>query len=316
MQSKRHAPGKKPRLPNGHLERLNHLSDSLVGGINHLTHMMPWIDNNRRLISWWDMNKFGASVFMTASAMLMRAIRHVEDHQHEGLHHLNAEVPYGTFTEIAGLLESIGCHISAGGLRRVQSDLENGSVLSIVLAARLCEIGEAMQDEMKSHLFFWVPAERAKFHDQTGETLLGEECLKRFPNADLGKEAERAMRCYAFGEWTACGFHMVRIGDAGVKAFAAAIKYPKSNSSWGQIYDEFKKQRDLPRPNRPPHWAGDKEQFLESMADMLCAIKPYRDETAHFKKVYDDKEAEHMVSSIPAFMRQLASQIDEEGNWV
>jgi len=209
-------------------------------------------------------------------------------------------------------LGEIRCHVSKEASMRLSNDLKS-NMQSLVICTRLRELNSIIHDEIGAHLFFWVPNERAHFYFKSGEEILGSECLQRFQKANIEKESERAARCYAFGEWTACGFHIIRVGDAGVRAFSKAIGYT-GTFSWGSVYNAFVQQRDN-KANRGAHWNGN-ETFLEDAALHLRDIKPYRDEITHFKITYDDKDAERMMVAIPSFLRRISARIDEDGNWI
>jgi hypothetical protein len=250
------------------------------------------------------MNKFAAEHFISLTNLLER----MDEMASRGWEHLD-----GLLRMIEQSLESIGCVHSVDAVKPIRLMLASPPVDRDAIKHRCVCLTETIMDEMKRHLFFWVPSERAIFYNKRARDVFGEECLSRFIKTDIGREVERGLRCYAFGEWTACGFHMVRIGDAGVRAFASAIKYT-GIFSWGSVYTALIQQREN-KASRGPHWSGN-ESFLEETALHLRDIKPYRDELAHFKSTYDDKDAKRMMDSIPAFMQQVSSKLDEDGKWI
>lgn len=278
-------------------------------------HGKPWISSPFHLVSWYDMNQFSAESFVKLTSALTQVsqINKVKLDVIIFEPGSDASVAVIRFLEhVSTSLDQIGCSLSKKASNRLSDDLKS-SMESLVFSARATELSAIIKDELNAHLFFWVPNERAHFYSKTSKEILGVECLKRFQKTGVEKEAERAARCYAFGEWTACGFHMVRVGDAGVRAFSKAIAYT-GTFSWGNVYNAFVQQRDN-KSNRGAHWTGN-ETFLEDTALHLRDIKPYRDEITHFKITYDDKEAEKMMVAIPEFMRRISMRIDEDGNWI
>lgn len=289
------------------VERPN-LGDYLLG-----SPVLPWHDVPGRLISWLEMNKFSAAEFVewmghlrTMSETLDR-IAETRNRAH-GINLLkNAS---GAISEA---LAKVGCKVAAAAADRLSQQMDEKWPVE-VLRSRTKELHATIIDEMESHLFFWVPEDRAGFYGKTGRCLLGDECVDRFAKSDIANEAEQAAKCFAFGQYTACVFHLMRICEAGVRALALAIGYQwEASPNWGKFF----KQYDAQLATNPSKYVGPwltHAEFLESAGGHLRAVKDaWRNDTMHLDKSYDVDQAKHLLAVVPAFMRQIATKLDETG---
>lgn len=209
--------------------------------------------------------------------------------------------------------ERIALNCTARAAARFVADLERGLSKEII-CDRMATMRDEFSAEIANHLFFWVPSERAGWHTKTGIDILGAECVARFQKAEIAREATHAGRCYAYGEWTACAFHLMRICEAGVRALAYAIGHPiDQTKNWGKFFKEFDRQSAVDPRNRTGVWLSHGE-FLDSAGGNMRAVKnAWRNETMHLESSYDEQEARHLLEVIPALMGHLASRMDEDG---
>ncbi len=279
-----------------------------------------WIENPFRVVSYWDMNKFAAQLFLNIG----NSLKYLENEQPaSGTSDLDQEMARcrintakGMFERVSGLLNEIGCPLSSRAALRLSSD-RDCTVPGEKRAIRLDEFRKLIFDEMSQHLFFWVPPDRASWHGKTGRQILGDECVNRFSKSDVANEAEQAAKCFAFGQYTACVFHLMRISEAGVKALALAIGYEWNQyPNWGKFFKQYDAQMATSPTKHVEPWLTH-SQFLEDAGGNLRAVKDaWRNDTMHLDKVYDEDQARHLLAVIPSFMRHLSSKIDESGQFV
>lgn len=229
----------------------------------------------------------------------------------------NFEAESKLFLTISQKLEEIGCTQAARAAIRLSSDII-GIVGGEAKASRLEEFKNLITDEMSSHLFLWVPSNRAKWYQKTGRDILGDECVDRFSKARLSVEAEKAAKCFAFGQFTACAFHLMRVTEAGLRAFGAAIEFrSEADPNWGQVFSFYDLKCAVRRKDRTAFPWKEHSDYLEEIGGYLRAVKDaWRNSTMHLERSYDEDDAAHLLAVIPPFMRKLASRIDEGGAFV
>ncbi len=219
---------------------------------------------------------------------------------------------------MAKLLDQIGCVVAANLTRHVAQQLPRlARQHPQTILESQSSLVETISNEMKAQLFFWVPSQRAVFYSKTGRDILGDECVDRFAKADIANEAEQASKCFAFGQYTACVFHLMRITEAGVLALGNAIAFQwGDNPNWGRMFKAFDAQSAVDAGKRVGVWK-EHGDFLDTVGGHFRAVKnAWRNNTMHLDKNYDESQAKHLMSVIPAFMKQLASRVDESGNFL
>lgn len=319
-------------VPNEHIKlarfQLNGLPDPSFGGLYaRLTFrwekmkMQPWIENPQRLISWLDMNQFSAQLFINIGNCLTTITKWggieedgSEDERERASHRASIKQ---MSQQLASMLEKICCHQSAKAAARFGEKLSSANISVEVANALSAELRAFIFEEMKTQVFFWTPPHRASWHGKTGREILGDECTGRFPNSDIANEAEQAAKCFAFGQYTACAFHLMRVCEAGVRALALAIGYDWAQSpNWGKFYKQYDAQLATNPTKHAEPWLSH-AAFLEATGGNLRAVKDaWRNDTMHLDKTYDEDQAHHLLVVVPSFMRLIASRINEDGQFV
>lgn len=282
--------------------------------------MQPWIENPHVLISWLDMNQFGAQLFVNIGAWLSQVTHGWptdDEPEREGLGDLHRDSAKTMFNNLSKLLGELGCNISAAAAGRLSSSAAYSKTTPQELEIRAKELKSMIFDEMKQQKFFWMPLTRSEWYEKGGRMILGDECVNRFTNSGIENEMDRAAKCFAFGQHTACVFHLMRISEAGVRALAKAVGYDWEQSpNWGKFYRQYDAQLATNPTKHTEPWLSHAE-FLESVGGNLRAVKDaWRNNTMHLEKTYDEEQAKHLLAVVPSFMKQLASQVDEDGNFV
>lgn len=211
-------------------------------------------------------------------------------------------------------LDKIGCQLSAAAFRRLVADKDK-SFLGSQLAARLSEMACNLDEELSQKLFFFVPIHRAAWHSKAGRDILGDDCITHYPNTDVGTEAEHAAKCYAYGEYTACAFHLMRVCEIGVRAFGLAIGYTTVNPNWGNVFQFFDDQMAKFPAQRSPQWIANTD-FVNDVAGHFKAVKnTWRNSTMHVDRTYTEQQAQDLLTVVAGFMKILSSKVDKNGQF-
>ena len=271
----------------------------------------PWVESPFRLWSWLDMLEFSAIGFyrIGSSLMLLRRIcEECADHPEIG----EAEDIRDSLKTVVERCDIIALKQSAN-LAKILADTIEPKWLPSTLLAKIECLDVVIRNELQSEQFLWITQERSKFYKKTAADLIGQQALDRFSTMRVDQEADEAMRCYAVGRHTACAFHLMRLVEAGLRAFGFAIGYVAKNNNWGGAFDEYDRQFSAAPKDRPAHWQTHKDFLVDISGDLRATQKAYRNHINHLDHFYSDAEAEYLLRIIPVFFTHLATGLDETG---
>lgn len=216
----------------------------------------------------------------------------------------------GKSTEvIAKLMSDIGCEHSSRAAHRLVRDIPE--LTDAVFSIRIKELKEGLVDEMRAQLFFYVPSSRAKYHGKT-EAMFGEDVRNRFPSSL--SEIKGAGACFAFGQYTASVFHLMRTMEIGLNSVSLSLGISlNENGNWGKalrgMSDAELKKKAAAHAVFLKH-----RDFYEDIAAMFSAVKDaWRNATMHVERSYSEEEAEEIIGAVRTFMKSLAKKLDEKG---
>jgi hypothetical protein len=259
------------------------------------------------------MLEFSALKFYKIGAALERIIELANEY--------NPEEKIGLIKPFSELADDISQQCSRIGLTQSAhlakrlSRILTPECLIATLKADIESLDSVVRNELKSEFFLWVSTEQASYYKKAPEDLLGRECLDRFFDSGIEQEAAEAMRCYALDRSTACAFHLMRMTEAGLRAFATAIGYQpqRGNWNWGEVFKEYDRQFRLDPKSRPAHWQSHGDFLEEISGDLRAVQKAWRNHVSHLDKSYTEPQAEYLLRVIPVFIRHLSTRLDENG---
>jgi len=131
----------------------------------------------------------------------------------------------------------------------------------------------------------------------------GNTIYNNFPEA--WKEFQRAGKCYAYGEGTACTFHLQRALERGLKSLATDLGQRFDRNSWEAHLKDIDRELTARYRSAGPRTA--KEKFYSEAAAHFGHMKvAWRNPTMHIEASYDDKEAHYLLTTIEKFINHLA----------
>lgn len=168
-----------------------------------------------------------------------------------------------------------------------------------------------VKEEISSQLFLFVPSHRVNYYEWGNDFMLLEDS---FPEAC--KELERAGKCYAVGEYTACVFHSMRAAEIGLRTLAVHLNvtFPHeiTLAEWNALINkcdhEIKEQQQLPKSE-----ARDEElKFCSEAASQFRYFKnAYRIFVAHARESYGEDQALSIMTRTKEFIESLSSKLKE-----
>lgn len=277
--------------------------------------MKPWEDAPHQLISWWDMQRFSAGAFYRIGKLL-EELRHVwsqpvgvGDAAYSFVKRPDPFVQEGDATALANLLalirencDSVGLNLSVRAIDSLSQTLQQPNAITYKqVPSRIEELDRRIQDEMRNHLFMFIPPKDAEKYDKA--ELFGVAVNTKFPKAQF--DIIEAGNCYAAGRGTAAVFHLMRVMETAVQAFGSVLGISLVNEkNWQVILNEIHKAiKTLPAKDQRTI------ELSEAAANLYSVKLAWRNPVMHPKEIYTQEEAKKILDATQNFMEHLARVI-------
>jgi hypothetical protein len=204
-------------------------------------------------------------------------------------------------TSVEKNCEDIGLKLAVQAVRDYRAELESGRIKTYTDASEaIATLDKIITLQLREQLFMFIPPDRAAFYAEP--QLFGEAVNKRFSRCQY--DIEESGNCYAAGRGTACAFHLMRVMEIAVQEFGALGIALTNEKNWQNILDEINKAiKGLPRKDT-------RTIALSQAAAHLYNVKvAWRNPTMHPKITYALEEAADLISTVKAFLNELAQVV-------
>ena len=276
----------------------------------------PWENWPYPLVSWWDMEQFSIAPLYAVATLLSQlktscAEYAQEQEKQKGVAFLPAplkQVLRKNLREIRLELERLDLKMAVACIDDALLDLKMNFITLEQLDRIYGELDNSIRRDMQTTLFFHVDFKRREFYDQ--QMLFGPKVAHAFPRAF--DDIREAGTCYAFGRFTSCVFHLMRVMEIGVQTFGhmLGVDFPE-DKEWGKILNiatgKINEQTDLrPRRSRDPEIV----TWNQILAHLNSVKIGWRNPTMHPNESYDAGEAEELLALVQTFMKSLAKHVN------
>jgi len=274
-----------------------------------------WLARPFQLVSLWDMFVINGNVLYNTARRLESLFRYFSSETDQ----LPNEDREGFLKEFKGLIvdfQDLELMSSIDQAERIVELLSREGATYTEVKALIPDLQSRTQDALKQALMLFIETRNARFY--TDEFLFGKAVADRLPSSIL--DIEEAGKCMAVGRYTACVFHLMRVMETGVKAFALELgilgKVKSAQPSWGEVLRLTNEEIQAKNKGNDLQWTPEKRGFFENIqADLMTVKNAWRNTTMHVENSYDEERAEDIFNSVKAFMRHLAKHLDESGNY-
>lgn len=205
-------------------------------------------------------------------------------------------------TSVEKQCEIIGLKLAAQAARDYRGELQSGKIKAYTDASEaIGTLGKIIMLQLRENLFMFIPPARSPFYAEP--QLFGSDVNNKFPRCQY--DIEESGNCYAAGRGTACAFHLMRIMEIAVQEFGTALGITLTNEkNWQNILDQVNKViKFFPGTDT-------RTIALSQAAAHLYNVKvAWRNPTMHPKTTYTLEEAADLISTVKAFMHELAQVI-------
>lgn len=169
----------------------------------------------------------------------------------------------------------------------------------------------AIDAEIQSKLFLFVPPHRAKYH----EIVLQSTITTAFPLAS--KEIVAAGNCLAAGLYTACVFHSMRAAEIGLRVLGDTLGVsfpdkPLELAEWQQIIENAESKIRAMKDLKPRAHREEELNFYSQAASQFIYFKDgFRVRVAHARETYEEAPAIKVFNHTLEFFDTLATRLKE-----
>ena len=257
----------------------------------------PWNTALYGVVSLFDMLKYAAADFYQLSQDLTQL---VNDPQLL-VNPRNTEKLQAYMNVLHEHCEKLGLKMSINQIRTIADASQRENVGQ--LCARIKELQVRVWEELDSKVCFCLPQE--KVHYWHPLWLVDTPIYDQFRSA--WEEFQRAGHCYAFGENTACVFHLMRIVDFGLKQVAKPLGVEYDARNWSGIGNKIREKMEQKYNTKTDEWKKSEPMYAEILTDIQAISRGHRNAVLHeLEKKYEERDAQHMLNVVKGFMLHLA----------
>jgi hypothetical protein len=151
-----------------------------------------------------------------------------------------------------------------------------------------------------------IPREKSKYCDL--KWLADTALCSKFPEA--WNELQAGGRCFAYGENTACIFHLMRVTDYCLRKVAGSLEVAYDARNWQGISQAITKKMEEKYGTKTEDWKRQEPFYAEILTDILAIGRGHRNPALHeVEKKYDEREAIYMIAVIDGFAQHVAKHL-------
>lgn len=232
----------------------------------------------------------------------------------------NGEAIFSLEKQLNGLrlfAEAIGIQATADRVVRfwariVDAKMGFEAITNRELANQISDLQLTFWHEIDSRKMAFIQESKTHYFEQ--DALFGEDVRKAFPDPKTHQEIKEAGNCLAFDLNTAAVFHLMRVAEFGLRAFARKLSVPISDEDlpYQEWHDVLTAIRHAIRniTEAPPGSRKDRAEVRECYNGIMQEIEGFKDvwrnSVMHTRGSYSAPEAMGVYLRVRDFMQRLA----------
>jgi hypothetical protein len=182
-----------------------------------------------------------------------------------------------------------------------------GAELPYVRMAHHCEsIYKTLKAELSSLQLRAIPREKAKYCAPAW--LTDTTMFTKYP--DTVDEFQKAGRCFAYGENTACVFHLMRVSEFYFTKVAQSLQADFDPLNWGEIAKLINRKMETKHQTKTEDWRAAEPFYAEILCDLQALGRAHRNPALHdLAVIYDDRQGQRMLEIVEAFCSHVAETL-------
>ncbi len=183
---------------------------------------------------------------------------------------------------------------------------------------RLGDFAEDLIEELQEPKFFHISPEHRALYEQL-EPPFGAAVDVTFPDAK--GDVAAAARCLALDEWTACVLHLMRALEGPLRVVADRVGVmfptPMELENWKNIIDNIESKvnaqvKTLEQAKKSLARNDALKSYGESVLQFRHFKNAWRNNAAHSRDHYDEREAQRVYDAVKDFMQTVAAAVSSD----
>jgi hypothetical protein len=180
------------------------------------------------------------------------------------------------------------------------------------LGELLRDLERRIADELRQQVYFLIAAESVPLVAQP--TSGWESAVERFESSK--EDIIEASWCLACDRWTATVFHLMRVLEHGLRAFAGEIdpSNPVDQENWKNIIDQIEsKIREMEKLPRSADKSAKLQRYSELASQFRYFKDAWRNHVSHARTAYDYYQSSSVYAHVRDFMKTMAADFSDAG---
>ena len=174
------------------------------------------------------------------------------------------------------------------------------------------ELVHDLMAELSEPAFLYIEPEKRKFYEQR-DPPFGQVVWDAF--GDTQRDVAAAARCLALNEWTACVVHLMRALEPALRVIADRVgttfPTPMEFENWKNIIDKIESDvnthvKALEQTKKTFARNTAMKAYGEAVLQFRHFKNIWRNNAAHSREHYDEREAQRAYSAVKDFMETIA----------
>lgn len=163
------------------------------------------------------------------------------------------------------------------------------------------ELQRSIEFEFEQNICVILTQNKSKFITDV-DLIFNSLIREKIP--ETAYEIEQAKKCFAFGIYTACVFHLMRVLELGLVNMGKIFSID-TISNWKTAIDQIDSAVRNMNKNNGENWKEQQRKYAEACAHFYNLKDAWRNHTMHVKQQYDEDRAKKIMESTSNFMEQL-----------
>jgi hypothetical protein len=278
---------------------------------------VEWDDWPYRLVSLFDMLPLYAPRFLNIAETVTDYMKRTEDIRLHGNKPLTQKEYEDTLAALRSLRDdsrAMFLEVSATAIQTSIDQFEKFIPTVGQVRASLSEWYNCFRAELKSILILVVLPHRARYFSfyEDGQTKGGIETvalIKALANfKDARYDASEAGACFAFGRFTACVHHLMRVTEHGLISVAASLNVPeeKLSKGWDGCLQGIGSAIKVIESTKPTTDWQDQTKKYNDLSSWFTNIKTgWRNPASHVPRIYSEATAKGIFSATTTLFEHL-----------
>jgi hypothetical protein len=209
----------------------------------------------------------------------------------------------GIMNELLKHMQKLDLKVSLKEAEKMLPAFNNPDTQSDRIKNLAHHLSSVIQSELDGEMFFQLESSKTEYWHPAW--LVDSPIYTLFPRAH--EEIQCAGRCYAYGESTACVFHLMRVIDSGLCVVADSLKINHDARNWSAIGTKIQKKMEEKYQTKTDDWKRSEPFYASILTDIQAISRGHRNPVLHeVEKKYTDPEARYLLAVTEAFMGHLA----------